>query len=433
MSMQPWERSIVEYRPNIGMDRDILTKIIKRTNREVGRTFTPTKSLMTRQSYFATDIIDSLMATLSALTELKNHIESTLAYNPVFEEYKRLVNEDDKIGAADLHEENMISLDGTPQLDVYPDVINFLDEVTQYLDYINDELFDGDIDYSDTSGLRDKEKAKIEALFELEAAELTQDINPSFTEAQLVLIERLTQDPSSNINTIQKYIDYLQEEKRKEGASTINYKQMNDESRIIVSHLKKADMFKDSTSHISEYLYSSLSAFVHEDVQGSLEYLVDMAGLLSDMKSAYEISHQQYAISALNTHYNKIRVADREVREMMDKKLSALRQKKSQIVNSLSYRLKTPHEAVGAHALKETMQEGIHSVNNLWTFMLTEHMGTSEMNIDQNKKYTDDLTRKRQHQMMYKYADLVQREFDFENKDRELKTFASTQNLYTRW
>lgn len=433
MSMQPWERKIVEYRPNIGMDQEILTKIIKRTNDEVGHLFKPTVSLMTRQAYFATDIIDSLLATLSALNELKTYIERTLAHTPVYIAYKKEVDAGNHLDAEEIHEENMIDIGGTPELDVYPIIVDLIEEVIVYLDYVNEELFDGEVDYSDTADLREEERLKIEALFQLEAEELTLSVKPIFTPAQQVLIDRLIADQGNDINTVEQYIEYLYQEKREQGASTIDYRKLNDESRTIVSLLSKADMFKEATTQTQGYIGSSLSAFVNNDVQGSLEYLVEMAGSLHDLKTSYEVSHQHHAVEALQSFHNSVRVSDRGVREMLDKNLSALRQKKSQVVNSLSYQLTTDQDSIGAHSIISTARDGIHSVNNLWTFILTEHMGTSEMNQDQYKKLMGGLLTKRSHQALFMYADLVQREFDFENKDRELKTFASIQNLHSRW
>lgn len=431
MSMKPWERKIIEYRPNIGLRRTILSTIIKRAAGEDNSSiYKPTAKLNARTVRLAIDVIDSIVATLSRLNEMKDNIEKTLAYEPVFVKYKEAIDADDPLLADEIHQDNMVDIIGRNELDVYPIIVDMIDELVEFLDTVNDALFGGELDYADLEPSRKLEEDKIKSMLQLEAEQLSLQTRPTFTPQQMVLIDRIIRDPEEDINSLDDYIQALYTELRNKGANGIDYEDLADESRTIYSFGEKADMFRKTSDTISEYLFSSLDSFVSNDIQGSLEYLSDTSGSLHDIMESLGTSYQYYARKTLGAYVNTKRISDRSVREMLDKQLVQIQAKKGKLVDTLLNSMQINNESAGAISFRDGIREGVDSADNMWRFILTEHIGTTEMNENQYSELHNSLMKKKQHQLLFRYTDLVSREFDFENKERELKTFAHTHALH---
>lgn len=432
MSMKPWERKIIEYRPNIGLKRTILTTIIKRAGGEDNSSiYKPTAKLIARTDRLAIDVIESIIATLSKLNDMKASIEQTLAYDPTFIKYKEAVDTGDQLLADEIHQDNMVDIIGRSELDVYPIIVDFIDELIEYLDTVNDTLFDGKVDYADLEPSRKEEEEKMESMLQMESEQLSLQTRPVFTPQQLILIDRLVRDPDEEINSVEDYIQALYTELRNKGATGIDYEDIADESRTIYSFGEKADMFRGTSDSIAEYLYSSLDSFVAKDIQGSLEFLSDTTTSLHDIMESLGTSYQYYASKTLNSYLNTKRIADRGIREVLDKQLVQVQAKKSRLVDTLLRSMQTNNESGGAISFRDGIREGVGAADNMWAFILTEHIGTTEMNDSQYSELHSVLMKKKQHQLLFKYTDIVSREFDFDHRERELQTFAHTHSLHS--
>lgn len=431
MSMKPWEREIIEYRPNIGLEQTILSTIVKRANSDSNRIYKPTAKVMARTKLLGIDVIDNIIATLSKLHELKNYIDKLLIHNPTFINYKGALSQGDYILADEIHEANLIDITGVSELDVYPIIDGHINELTTYLDRVNKVLFAGKVDYSNTSSERKSEEDYIQAIIQIESEELSLQIRPVMTQQQLAMVQKLIEDPNEPINSTEDYIRVIHSELRNRGASGIDYDKLADDSQIIYSYSEKANMFRKSTDSIGNYIYSSLESFVDSDIQGSLRYLSDTVDLFHDIMDSLGTSHQYYANESLSSYHNMKRVSDQETREMLDERLSGIKDKKARLVNTLLQSFQTDNQSAGAISIRQGIREGVQSADNLWTFILTEHIGTTEMNDHQLEEFYKKISKKKQHRSLFRYTDLVSREFDFDNKERELKTFAQTHNLHT--
>lgn len=436
MSMKLWERQIIEYRPSIEDNRSILSIVIKRMENEFGAgyTYIPTEVMKQTLRRTAFDVIDKILAALSQATALKNGIEKELVNHPRYIEYKKALADGDDVTAREIHFENVADIGGHPSLDVYPIIVGVIDELEDFLDYTNDELFGGELDYNHLEPKREEERQQLESLVSLESEDLSHQTSPVFTEQQQVLINRVIQDPNSDINSVQDYINQVFYEKRKLGSPRINYDILADRAQVINALGRKADMFFESIGGINDYVYSRLGNYVNEDIQGSLEYITSLQGSLGDMKESTQLAHRYYVDKSLGAMKNMYRVGDENLRPFLDKQLSAVRKKKSRLVDGLrktyaSTTLGNP----GTIAVYETLREGIRSANNLWKFILTEHVSNTDLNEDQFSRLTQMLDKKKNQQMIHHYVDFIGREFDFEHRDKELKTFVDKQGLHSKY
>lgn len=442
MSMQSWERDIIEYRPDIQQKTNILS-IIQQQLKQQGLIYKPTEVVKELMKNKASSMIEQLLEDLKTGTALLKEIEQELSNYDRFHNYQTAKVNDDIYTAKEIHFDNILDINGHPSFDIYPILADLMEELDVFIDYVIDELFNRDELLNDSNSevynrnqlenIINKEQEFIDSIILTESKDLRFEQTPQFTEQQRALIQRIIDDPDNEINSVKDYIHYLRNERLKIGSPNINYDYLADRIQTIAVLSNKANFYHNSINEMSRYVNTTLPNYVHNDVQGSLEYVTSMSYALSDIKESCEIAHRAYAMNVIETIKNMHRVGDAEFRKYIDKQLSDIRQKKRQLVDGLRYSLqinKIYHE--GAYGVKASAMEGIRSVNNLWKFVLTEHYGNSELNLDQQNQLTSVLNDKKKHQVMYHYIDLVQREFDFEHRDKELKVFAEREHLYYR-
>lgn len=434
-SMKVWEREIIEYRPNIGLDTNILSIVSKRSTNQPEQEwtlFTPTLVVQTATTMLGTDVIESLMASLSRVSTLLSNLDAKLTHDPTYEAYQKALKEGDPITARHLYLDHLIDINGPKEFDVYPMIADLKDEMEVYLNHLNQELFDGQADYSDLSIIRKAEEQQVAGLLDIESEDIRVMSSADLTENQTALIQRFIEKEETSETSIEDYLQQALEEKQRVGSPRINYDDLTSRVQVIASAGDKTNMFKEILDMTDSYLDTRLANMVYDDLAGSLEYLIDVEDSLPDMKDALQMTFDHHANRAKHSYINQLRLANREVREFLDREMSEVRQKKQRTADRLKKFYDTDKfQSDGGQAIMYTLRDGVDAANATWKYIMVEHMGTTDMNLDQGHRFFDHLQEKSKHQRFHQYVDLVDREFDRSNKDKEMNQFISTHNLHT--
>lgn len=166
MGINDKEREQLNYRPSIGYRPKILSIIDPKAMYEMP----PIISRLTE--VLGSDLLDDLTGLLGDINVLQKRMEQCLqdtdGNGVSFKEYKkekRSANPDyDKIVAYESY--HSTNLNGRTQAEVYPILIDMENELTEYREFINKQLFDGQADYEHTDTIRQKEKNKIDKFIE---------------------------------------------------------------------------------------------------------------------------------------------------------------------------------------------------------------------------------------------------------------------------
>ena len=166
MGINDKEREQLNYRPSIGYKPKVLSIVDPKAIYEVS----PIISRLT--DILGSDLLDELTGLLGDINVLQKRMEQCLqdtdGNGVSFKEYKkekRSANPDyDKIVAYESY--HATNLNGRIQAEVYPILLDMEDELTEYRDFINKQLFNSQADYEYTDTVRQKEKNTIDKLIE---------------------------------------------------------------------------------------------------------------------------------------------------------------------------------------------------------------------------------------------------------------------------
>lgn len=391
--MKAWERERLEYKPLIGYKTNILTDIGPSEfegRQYVSLDYLP-PILMTQRaaSYLGMDAIDSLIASLSRAHDLEQQIQKSLNYNEDFQDYLSLKESDDpydQLQATAKHEANLTDIDGQPKFDVYPLISDAKNEMEIYLDFLNDALFDGEIDYDVPNNTREKEEIALDTI-------ITNESNGLF--------------------------------------DLIDYDKLSSRIQVIQTAKKKTEFFKNLLDKSEEYINTTARGIFDDDLESALLELARIPDQeLSKVQDLLSQSFNQYADGSLNNKYNIDRLSGQEVRETLDKQMVDVQSVMHEYNSSLgSYGNPDFEEPYGVQVIKTAVGEGLGAMRKGFEFMVVEHLSNTEQNNRQLDELFNEMNGKIEKQTLYHFVDLFANEFDKKDVLKEVDRFIRIQQL----
>jgi hypothetical protein len=434
--MKPWEREIIEYRPSIGLDTTILSIVqTKQANADPVEApikkfeLTPVVSAATK--VLGIDILENLIASLSRANALLAQLDESLSHDVTYISYQKAVKDGDFIGANQIYLNNLGNINGNPDFDIYPMLSDLPNEIETYLNFLNQELFDGEADYSDLTIIRNQEEQQVAQLVQIESEDLKTTDSIVLTPEQRHVIQKMIDEGAIIANSVDDYIQDLIQEQLQTGSSRINYEEITNRVQVIATGSEKSSMYKDMIDNMDTYVNTHLNEYVGEDLKGSLNYVVDLAGSQVDAKDSFQQLYNHHVSQTKRAYINQKRVANREVREFLDQKLSSVKSQKGFISKRVQSLLQEDKYAdSGAQMMMSALSDSMGASTASWKFILTEHIGTTRMNVTQSDTFFQTLNEKRKTQTFYKFTDLVGREYTGTNQDDDLNQFISYYDLH---
>jgi hypothetical protein len=166
MGINDKEREYLNYKPKMGYIPKILSVVDPQAIYEMP----PVIKRLT--DVLGSDLLDELTGLIGDINVLQRRMEQCLQDSDgggvSFKDYKkekRSANPDySKISAYETY--HATNLNGRTQAEVYPLLVDMGDELTEYRDFLNKQLFDGQANYEHIDVVRQKEKNKIDKLIE---------------------------------------------------------------------------------------------------------------------------------------------------------------------------------------------------------------------------------------------------------------------------
>ncbi len=370
--MKPWERTVIEYRPTIGITTEVVAKVEKKSE----AVFKPTVLANRASQILGADVLDSLLASLSKASELQKLLDKSLSSYPAYREYKSAAQQGDSLWKREVQENQIKDLSGRPVMDVVPLLEALAPEMERYLDYINKELFDGAADYSNPELVRVKEEKDVNVIF-------------------------------------------LQESEGK----NIDYDALRARIQFMAIANEKVGMFRNYLDLIDGYLMTKTKDIVDGDTKGLVYYMSKMIDSPSSsaVKEAMMSEFRRTADQAILALHNMDRICDRGFREMLDQKISEVRKKMDEVYRPLLPFIKDDTmDSVGAEPLRMVLLRGAEQVKDTYEGLLTEQLTTIMQVQEQMLILFDYLKEKKAAQLLYTVFDTVSEEYDPSNPDKEV-------------
>jgi hypothetical protein len=381
--VKPWEREVLEYRPRIGMTPTILSEVIGKPSEAV---FKPSVIAQRSAELLATDIVDNLFATLSRANDILTTLDKCLKHDSTYNTYRQAKDTGDTLEAERIHLENVADINGKPQMDVLPLIEDLYDEMQVFVDFINDELFDGKANFDDTAKLREEEEKAVNTLFIYEA-----------------------------------------------NGQAVNYDKVTSRLKVIAALMDRAGYYQSIVDQADEYLKLKAKDYVADDVEGLLYYLSNVKpGHLDALKETLAVSFRENASHSVNMFTQLKRAGEADVRKVLDTNLSAVRKKFHDVYETLRpYIEDDTMNNVGAHHLKQAISIGAQRISDAFDGVVVEHVSNSTLNTNQMQSLFAFLKEKRKAQSFYQLVNLFQDEFDPVDLDREIQRFIKQYRLKT--
>ncbi|WP_422661772.1 hypothetical protein ACK8P5_25800 (plasmid) [Paenibacillus sp. EC2-1] len=379
--MHPWERELLEYRPRLGLNQNILSTIAEKEAGE--KLYEPSVVARRAANVLGSDVVDNLMATLSRASDILSKTDKCLSNNPTYQKYRAAKDEGDLIEAKDVIYDNINNINGIPQLDVIPILEDLKDEMESYLDFMNRELFDGEADYDDTTSIRKKEEDLVSSVLRLES----------------------------------------------EGKS-VDYSRLSTRVQAIAACGDRTGWYRDTVSRCDSYLTSKIKDYALDDVEGLMRYLDKTPEEhIPLMKETMEAAYRKSAAQAIAAYDNMERVGGKEFRDFLDKQMSETRKKVHTVYDTLLTGYDDTPESPGAEAFKMLYQQNADQVPQTFQYMVVENIGNTVLNAEQTEHYFKNLHAKKEAQEYNNLLSLVDEEYDRGNPDREIPRFIKTHQL----
>lgn len=190
--MKQKERERLEYRPNLKLQKSVMTNVEETTVQEdevvvqeyslprfnedlkkIKRNSKTSEAVGAYLQYNTAETAKRASDLSTKITKKLDEIEDKLAQNPKYAQYPEFIRKND-ISWIDMYQQMAENIDGDILAEIYPIVYNIDKELKTLMNFINELCFDNAIDWFNIDGVIQKEKQKKQLILkaELEGKEL---------------------------------------------------------------------------------------------------------------------------------------------------------------------------------------------------------------------------------------------------------------------
>ena len=418
--MNELERSLLEYQPDIRYETHIRNEVERKLFVSPEETKKPTQ-------YNKTPIMQELdeYSPVTAITQVQNLIKDMEGLLDIKEQIKDVVKEDDN-GSDDggIHHDTIDN-------GVDKGILDIIEEIEDQVGFIKDQVdyfYDIQVDDTDLEKFKEEQQDRLDKWRDKEREELTSIVDYDFSNIEREYIESMIHDPNSDVNSFDDYIKKLLQDRINAGSPYINYPEISDE--IKVGFLLEAEIMQVRTAiaGVNEIYNYSMNDAMLGDTQKGLEFLVENPGQLYAIKEISTLQYNKETRDTMTIADNMTRHNELPFRYALFEHLKKCKDLRNRYRgNWLTTQSVENNEASVAFAT--TLKNGEGMVDGQWENVVVEMLGSSQTLYKQLSSRLDCTHKRKHHSLLYRFADVVSREFDFEYKERELKTFVRRFNL----
>ncbi len=424
--MRDIDKQTLTYRPNINYDI-VLSQSIK-------------EKIHVDESVMA-DKSDALIDSIKThKTDLLNEYEN---YNPAIVIQKLLI-------ANDLKEDLIKELETTNNLqkqlnkdfggDDYVHSIedpvihdssiaikNLIDEIDNITELITDLLDVGKTDVEMSEHLN-REYEKISDIIAKEEAQISFYTEYQLSDIERAYVDELMFDSRNKINSYDDYVDRIIQEYRERGADGVDYDAVRSDTKksyMAQTILNETINLANRALEVHRYNMSDLFDNMVDD---TLVYLVDHASR-SDVKDMSNLNYRRVIRDTAVIRENMGRYNDSTFREALNKHLLEVEEVRRR------YAYTREKEALEGSQPSLKIVELNNSTKSLvdsnWENVLVDRISSTKALSHQLNLLLENAMSQKEYSLMYRFADIIDREFDFEHKEKELKVFNSRNRIYS--
>lgn len=416
--MRDIERTLVEYRPDIKYATDI------RNNVERKIFSAPTDESVNKERY-----ITHKTTVLSEL-EMYPPSDSIARFQTLRNEMAKLREIKENILNVNKDNDDFGVPDDVPG-SVDPHIVDLIDKIDDQVKFIEDQIiyfYDTEPDDDELDKVKKKEDQRLEEDLAREREDLTQIRDYELSPIENKHIDTLIYDPSSNINSVDDYINSLLRDRIQKGSQYIDYTQMADDVKISFLLYTEVSQAMNSLQSVNNIYNYTMNDAMMGSTQKGLEFLVEYAGQLYPIKEITSLQYKKENRDILSIQTNMTRHNDLDFRYALFENLKKFKDLRDRYKNSgLVTQSIEGNEASVPFAT--VLNAGKSAVDSQWENTVVEMMGSSQTFMKQISAITDSLEKQKHYSLLYRFSDIVSREFDFEYKERELNTFVRRFNI----
>lgn len=302
------------------------------------------------------------------------------------------------------------------------DIIDHIDEQAKFIEEQIKYFYETETDVDDLDRLIDKEKQKLDEILAREKEELSaiRDYVPSPVEQSY--IDTLIADRHSDVRSVDDYVRNLVKERIRNGSPHVDYIQMADD--VKVSFLLNTEINQllasiETTGFIYDY---RMNDAMMGETQKGLEFLVEESGQLYPIKEISLLQYKKENRDILSIKTNLTRYNDIDFRYALFENLKKFKDLRDRYKHG-GLITESIEDNEASVSFATILKSGKSAIDSQWENSFVEMLGSSQTLMKQLSSMTNSLEMQKHYSLLYRFADIVSREFDFEYKERELKTF----------
>ena len=299
------------------------------------------------------------------------------------------------------------------------------EKVKEEIDNVKDiisKIYDFDQNTVDLDDLRNREIDRVKDVIDKEKDDISYYVDYQFTDTERDYIDKLIRTRSSGVKSLDDYIKRLIDEHLERGSDRVDYPRLRDDVKRAFALSSLANSINKSGRSAYNTSNKRMDDVMGGDTQGGLVHLVEEVSR-SSVKDMCELNYRRTLRDAKVIRDNIERHNDAEFRAALYEHFAEVDKLKRK------YAYKRKEDSITG----EVASVPFASLNNAtkamvdttWDNVMVDLISSSYTLEHQLRLLQEVVDEQQELSLMYRFADLIDREFDFEHKEKEMATFVS--------
>lgn len=409
--MKKIDRKTIEYKPNIDIHTSVYTIIkkqveYKKDGVDMGRDikYQPSQSMIEWGTYNGMTVVDSYL-------EAK---ESTQRLEGLIEELKEV--ESKQKGVEPIKEREVSGF-------IY--LAESLRDEFYEIEKLIQDIYEVDLINGSPDAIKEDMRLEMDSIRDKEKEELSFYENRHFSPIELAVIDKFIHDSKSEIRSVEDYVKKHIEDKVAAGSSLVNYDEINDSVSIAYALLNMAQSISAGADRVMSADEISMSKFIVDDELGALEFVLDSIPR-TEVKEMLKMNDSRVRKDIEVMKSNMRRYNEKPMRDSLKehfKKIALMRARYRDVSEVM------PNDSVASLNLMSITNKAMEDLDGVFENTVVDVLASTKTYLAQITSVTDLLVEQKEYNLMYRFLDKIDNDFDFSYREQEEADFMSRHNI----
>lgn len=409
--MKNIDRETIEYKPNIDIHTSVYTIIkkqveYKKDGIDMGRDvkYQPSQSMIEWGAYNGITVVDAYL-------EAK---ESTQRLEKLIEELKEVDNR--QVGVEPIKEREVSGF-------IY--LAESLRDEFYEIEKLVEDMYEIDLINGSPDVIKEDMKLEMDSVREKEKEELSFYENRHFSPIELAVIDKFIHDSKSEIRSVEDYVKKHIEDKVVAGSSLVNYDEINDSVSIAYALLNMVQSISAGADRVISADEISMSNFIVDDEVGALEFALDSIPR-TEIKEMLKMNDGRVRKDIEVMKSNMRRYNEKPMRDSLRehfKKIALMRARYRDVSEVI------PNDSIASLNLMSITNKAMEDLDGVFENTIVDVLASTKTYLAQITSVTDLLVEQKEYNLMYRFLDKIDNDFDFAYREQEEADFMSRHNI----